>query len=387
MKSAAWEINWRGWQSWLWLFAVFTAFNLFETFRLVLSLVASGYNSADISRVLSPPVLGRELIETYCVAILVPAFWALAKRFHFRQVRWWVWIPANIGLLSIFVFIHQILFRISLWSFDQLVGSPLRINLFDSLTIWNLLAIVSIGAQFVLLLGAFYGIDAYLHSREHELVAATLSEQLAEARLKALQSQLHPHFLFNTLQSIAILFHLNPDAAEKMLIKLGDLLRVILDHDDHPVIELHQEVEFLKKYLEIQKIRFGDRFEVRWQLSEASLDLPVPNFILQPLVENSLRHGLGNTPANGVIEIGSDKRSGFLRLWVSDNGSGLSSSATSTGKGLCNIQDRLWTLYGNKATLRLEPLDTGGTIATIELPIAPIARSNFHSSHEEVIKI
>jgi sensor histidine kinase YesM len=386
MKGRAWEIDWRAWQIWFWLFAVFTTFKLFETFRLVLSLIASGYDSANISRVLSPAILGRDFIETYCVAILVPFFWAFAKRFHFRQIRWWEWIPVNVALVSIFVLFHQILFRISLWSFDQLVGSPLQINLFGSITMWNLLPIVSIGAQFVLILGAFYGIDAYLHWREHELVAAKLSEQLSEARLKALQTQLHPHFLFNTLQSIAILFHLNPDAAEKMLIKLGDLLRVILDQDDHPVIELHQEVEFLKKYLEIQEIRFGDRLEVRWQLSEATLDLEVPNFILQPLVENSLMHGLGKTPSKGVIEIGSDKASNHLRLWVSDNGGGLSSSASGRGKGLSNVQNRLTTLYGDKARFRLEPLAAGGTMASIELPFSTLRDGKRQPSLEEVIK-
>src|SRR5208337_4143696 len=168
--------------------------------------------------------------------------------------------------------------------------------------------------------------DYYRKYRERELRAIELEKLLAQAKLQALQMQLNPHFLFNSLHSISALMHKNVDAAERMIGRLGELLRAALDNTETQEVPLRQELQFLRRYLEIEQIRFGSRLRVEIRAAPETLEARVPNLILQPLVENAIRHGVEPHAQPGRIRLLARRQANELRLGVDDNGDGLPSS-------------------------------------------------------------
>jgi len=213
------------------------------------------------------------------------------------------------------------------------------------------------------------------HEREQELMIG----QLAQAQLMALRMQLHPHFLFNTLNTIAILIREHDTAiAERLVTQLGDVLRQVLRTSHANETSLREELAFLRTYLEIEQVRFGDRLAVHWRIDEELLEATVPVLLLQPLVENALRHGIARSEEGGVVEIGARQASGEMELWVHDTGSGSTDgdaerldSATrdsGSGLGLSNTRKRLEQLYPARARLTLEREAGGGARACVTLP-------------------
>src|SRR5215475_8317886 len=196
-----------------------------------------------------------------------------------------------------------------------------------------------------------YAYGYYRRYREGESRTLQLEAQLSRAELQALKMQLQPHFLFNTLHSISALMHKDPDAARKMIARLGDFLRLTLESSGLQEVSLQQEIEFLKCYLEIEQIRFQDRLQTRVNVPPEVLEAKVPNLILQPIVENAIRHGILSSSITGLVEIQAQPRDGKLRIQVRDNGPGLNSHRTSdnlfqAGVGLANTEARLERLYG-----------------------------------------
>src|SRR5215204_3719312 len=172
--------------------------------------------------------------------------------------------------------------------------------------------------------GVCYAIDYYGKYREREIIATQLEAQLAQAQLESLRMQLHPHFLFNTLNGIVGLVRDNKNqAAVSMLVGLSDLLRHALEHSTKQEVELREELNFVKLYLNIQEMRFSDRLKIEFDVDPATAKAMVPNLILQPLAENALRHGIGGSTATGLVGISSLAQDGHLRLTVYDNGAGL----------------------------------------------------------------
>jgi len=204
--------------------------------------------------------------------------------------------------------------------------------------------------------------------REQELAAAQLETQLVQAQLQALQMQLQPHFLFNTLHAISTLMHRDVDAAEKMLARLSDLLRLTLENGSTQTVMLKDELEFLKKYLEIEEIRFADRLTIRTAIAPDALDALVPNLILQPIVENAIRHGIAPRAQPGRVEITARRVDGKLRLEVQDDGPGLRPGNGREGLGLKNTRERLARLYQGAHRLELESPPEGGVRVTLEIP-------------------
>ena len=193
--------------------------------------------------------------------------------------------------------------------------------------------------------------------------------EIAEQRLIALTGQLQPHFLFNTLQSISTLIHRDPDAADEMLSKLSDLLRDLLRHRDSPLIRLEDELRYTRTYLEISKVRFADRLDFTIE-SDPSLDgVRVPLFILQPLVENALNHGIGSRAEGGKIAVRAGRADNRLRLDVTDDGGGLSTGERRDGVGLTNTRERLSASFGSDHRFSVEPDPRGGVNARIEIPL------------------
>jgi hypothetical protein len=219
-----------------------------------------------------------------------------------------------------------------------------------------------------------YGIQQYARIRDRELKASQLETQLAEARLTALKAQLQPHFLFNALHTIGTLVRTGKSAlAIRLVAGLGDLLRTMLTDAATQEVPLRRELAFLASYLEIERIRFSDRLEVVFQVDEATLDASVPHLILQPLVENAMRHGIAPQARGGRLIISARRMNGQLMLSVRDDGRGLSNGngsrgARRLGVGLNNIRDRLEHLFGPASSITVEAVPSGGVEARILIP-------------------
>lgn len=221
-----------------------------------------------------------------------------------------------------------------------------------------------------IIFGITQGLDYYLRYRAGELHAANLETRLVQAQLNTLRMQLHPHFLFNTLNSISVLMRKDIEAADRMLLQLSSLLRVTLAGHTAHEIKLRQELEILERYLEIEKIRFQDRLTVQMQIDPAALDALVPQLLFQPLVENAIRHGIAETETGGVIEIRAERRNGTVHLQVRDNGPGLKLTAGNftEGVGLSNSRSRLEYLYGSAGHFEVRNAEDGGVIVAATLP-------------------
>ncbi|HWA16674.1 MAG TPA: histidine kinase, partial [Gemmatimonadales bacterium] len=215
------------------------------------------------------------------------------------------------------------------------------------------------GLVVIALLHAWY---AYQRNREREVQTARLQNELAQARLGQLESQIEPHFLFNTLNAATSLMYSDPARADQMLGRLADLLRLMFRREeDGPEVPLSRELEWLGWYLEIMQLRFGERLTVRQEIDPAVLAVPVPRLILQPLVENALTHVVAKRAGPATIAISARSEAGQLRLTVTDDGPGVSDTAATlrNGVGLSNTAERLRVLHANQARLELLNLTPG----------------------------
>jgi two-component sensor histidine kinase len=226
---------------------------------------------------------------------------------------------------------------------------------------------------FALLLGVAYAMVYYRRYRERERAAERLSAGLATARLQALKMQLQPHFLFNTLNAISALIPADAQPARRMVAQLGDLLRISLDHEETQEVTLRDELTFLEPYLEIEKARLGDRLTVEMNIDPETLSARVPHLILQPLVENAVRHGIAPRVEPGKVTISAKKgASDSLELEIRDDGLGIERSNHASerkGVGLSNIQSRLEQLYGDAQRFELDAHPQGGAVVRIRLPL------------------
>jgi two-component system, LytTR family, sensor kinase len=202
----------------------------------------------------------------------------------------------------------------------------------------------------------------YRESRAREIRSAHLETRLVEAQMAALQQQLHPHFLFNTLHAISALMHKDVDAADRTLIQLSDLLRLTLEHLGHQEVPLQAELSALSKYIQIEQTRFGDRLQVRFDVQPEALDVSVPSLVLQPLVENAIKHGVGRRAGPGHILISARRDTDKLLLEVRDDGVGLSEDALTAlqkGIGVSTTRARLQHLFGADFRFELHRLQQG----------------------------
>jgi two-component sensor histidine kinase len=224
------------------------------------------------------------------------------------------------------------------------------------------------GFAYIALIGLAHAGVFHRRYREREQQATLLTSRLNEARLHALQAQLQPHFLFNTLNGIATLLRRDPAKAEDMLLSLSELLRVALNSSQRQEIPLREEMDFLGRYLAIQKMRFGDRIEVTEAIEPAAMDCLVPALLLQPLVENAIRHGIEPSGEPGRLRITGSRDGEWLRLSVEDNGVGLTPGKSGNGVGLANVRERLATLHGTAYEFELVERPEGGVTVKIRLP-------------------
>jgi two-component system LytT family sensor kinase len=215
----------------------------------------------------------------------------------------------------------------------------------------------------------------YRAFRGRELRAARLEARLSQARLTALRSQLQPHFLFNTLHSVSALMEQDPAAARRMIADLQALLRLSLDRSHEQEVPLRREMDILEQYVNIQRTRFPDRLATEWRIADEARDALVPRLLLQPLVENAIRHGVGPRRRAGRVEVTAAREDGALVLAVRDDGVGLGAAGRPAreGIGLGNTRARLAALYGGAGTLRVGPTPGGGTTVEVRIPFRPAA--------------
>jgi LytS/YehU family sensor histidine kinase len=237
------------------------------------------------------------------------------------------------------------------------------------------------------ILGVGHAIQNYRKFRDRELQASKLKAQLVQAQLDVLKMQLHPHFLFNTLHAISALVHQDVELADRMIARLGDLLRSTLENRNMHEVSVREELEYIQPYLEIEQARIGSRLQVRMEVEPGIMDAWVPNMILQPLVENAIRHGVAPRPETGCVAIRVRRDAKTLRLEVQDDGPGLPDEQASPfkeGLGLANTRARLLQLYGEGHRFELANGGGRGLVVRIELPYRETAGASWaEDGHED----
>jgi LytS/YehU family sensor histidine kinase len=233
--------------------------------------------------------------------------------------------------------------------------------------------LLSCAVLYAAILALNYVLDSRARLAVREAEAARLNEQLVTAQLHALRQQIEPHFLFNTLNSVVGLVREgHNDSAVVMIAELSDLLRRMLDDSRRQHVPLQEEMEFARKYLDIQKVRFTDRLQICVDVPGELDRAQVPSLILQPMVENAIKHGIAKSAQGGTILIAASHRNGMLTLSVANDGPSLPANwdATRLGIGISNVRARLQTLYGDACDIRLRNRDAGGVEVSVSLPLA-----------------
>ena len=304
--------------------------------------------------------------------MLSPLIFKLAKRFELRAHfprNLLIHIAASIGLSLVVLSAAAPL----VWflGYPNLVRNPTLFDLYrnSAFSIYYLHQGLTI---YWTTLVVAHALHYYRGLREGETRAGQLAAQLAQAQLQALKMQIHPHFLFNTLNSIAALLHQDVEAADRMIARLGDFLRLTLKRSESQTIDFSQELEFLECYLAIEHIRFQDRLSIQMEVEQEALDIKVPNLILQPIVENAIRHGIARQTIPGRITVRAFKNNGRLTMEVEVNGPGLTLNPNETasgGIGLSNTRARLKQFYGDDYKLEIKNSATRGVKVTLEIPV------------------
>jgi sensor histidine kinase YesM len=318
--------------------------------------------------------LAMAFSESAVWALITPLIFRLSRNFvadrRNRLVRLALLFVAGIAV-SVFVDVALDLFRFRVMGFTTRNGRPF--NVFASVThLWFLHEIVVYCGIVAAGLARDYALR--YRSRQAETArleseAAQLRAQLAEARLSALRNQMDPHFLFNTLNAVSALVERDPRGVRRMIARLSELLRHSLEGAGEPEVTLREELEFADRYLEIMRIRFQGSLEVETRVADEAMDALVPNLVLQPLVENAVKHGVGKMRGGGRIEIAAWVEDGHVELCVRDNGPGMRDASPREGVGLRNTRERLAQLYGDAGSLTLRPADGGaGVEARVTLP-------------------
>ncbi len=343
LKRNAIDRPWVRWGLW---FGVWTTIAVAFAVQLHLNAARRG--------IITPwyEVLLLTVSDWYLWALLsLPIAW-LARRYPFEELGW-IYSAALHGPASVlFAMVHMLLRAV--------------ISGFTEFGRVDPISLVFIYWLVICMTQAF---DYYENNVVRALRTAELEKRLAQAQLQALQMQLNPHFLFNTLHAISSLMHKDVEAADRMIAQLGDLLRYTLESTDTQEVPLKQELDFLERYLEIEQARFGDRLTVRMNIAPDTLTARVPNLILQPLVENAIHHGVEPHAKPGEIELHTWRENGSLHLEVTDNGSGLQGAKSSgTGIGLSNTRARLQQLYGVDQHLDFQNGTKGGLLVRVTIP-------------------
>ncbi len=313
----------------------------------------------------------------YSWALLSPLIVLFARRFRFEQRNWWRLLPAHFIAALVFLLLHTAIHVIFVKIADPAWVPPSG----DFLVAILRLTIIRWAADlpmYCFLLSSIYVVDFYRHFQAEKLKSSELKAALATSQLNALKMQIHPHFLFNTLNSISALMHEDVKAADKMVARLGDFLRMTLENSGEREVSLKQEMDFVGRYLEIESVRFQDRLVVKMNIDPETLAARVPNLILQPIVENAIKHGISRQTNVGSLIISSKRHGDRLQIRVEDSGPGLQPSngngkgSKTGGIGFANTRARLAHLYAENYRFEIKNAVPHGVIVTLEIPFESI---------------
>ena len=319
-------------------------------------------------------------LDWYIWGLLFPLIWWVSRRFPFERKKLLSRIPIHLacGLFVSLIFVVLMLVKNSIvmgvgrgkFSFEILQGLPGYLLGGIELFLLPYFAIVAF----------IHAVSYYNKYRERQLKTTRLEAQLALAHLEVLKMQLQPHFLFNTLNAISALMHRDVDAADRMISLLSDLLRFSLEKDNRHQVSLESELEFLNRYLAIEKIRFRDRLKIDQDVDEECMVAQVPRLILQPLVENAIKHGIAMRSAAGRISIRARRRGDRLDVRVTDDGPGLTGTELRDGVGLANTRARLEQIYGSDHHFALRNGHVAGVEVHLEVPFEDQPRIEIESA-------
>jgi two-component system, LytTR family, sensor kinase len=368
----------RPWLIWLMSFGLWTLIAVISALSMYGVQRASGRPTTLANELILP------LVQNSIIAFLSPFAFNFAKRYPMQRENWvrhsFLHLIAGVVFAVSYVLIRSVVYPVwdadvrgyawALWNSQSHIWR-FKWAIYERLFFYNA-ADVILSAYLPVVLIAFV-ISYYQRFRERELRATQLEAQLAKAHLQALKSQLQPHFLFNTMHSISTLMHTDVAAADKMMTRLSDLLRLGLENTAVQITTLSRELEFLDGYLAIEKVRFGDRLRVVMNITPDTLDAQVPHLILQPLVENAVRHGVSKR-AHGEIHIAATHDNRYLYLRVRDDGPGLNEHPPKRGLGLGATQERLQTLYGADQSIELRHTSEGGVEVSVRIPFSTQSR-------------
>jgi two-component system LytT family sensor kinase len=326
-------------------------------------------------------VLGLQSSIVFTYAPLTPVVFAFASRYQVRRSNW---AKQSLMLLAgglVFTVAHVALRSVTPYAFwdpgvkhwvsavwDSQVHT-FRIRWYAYRTLFLSSVVDDVVTTYFPIVLIAHVVSYYQRIRERELRTSQLQEQLVKARLQALKSQLQPHFLFNTLNSISALMLIDVKAADRMITRLGDLLRIGLETAGTQMTTLSRELEFVNCYIEIEKVRFEERLKLTIDVAPETLDASVPHLLLQPLVDNAIKHGISRRVAGGEIRISATTDDTDLHLEVRDNGPGFGLSYPSSGVGLRITRERLETIYGQQQSMDLLNLPEGGALARVSIPL------------------
>ena len=350
---------------WVGIWAVWTLFGFFFASQFALQ------NQLSRNPVAFWRILFWQMVSGYVWFALSPLILTLARKFPFEVGRWKNSLPVHLVASLIIALFQQAIDTFVLTK----LGYPPNRQFPSFLEAYQFFVYINLHLSILIYWGVVGIKSAYSYYqkyRERELQTSQLEARLATSRLQVLKMQLHPHFLFNTLNAISELVYKDPESAEQMIGDLSDLLRMSFEKLEVQEISLKQELEFLQKYLEIEQMRFQERLKIEMQIAPETLSASVPNMILQPLVENAIKHGLAPRRSGGKIQIAAERSNGHLRLSVCDDGIGVPFNDVehlSEGVGLSNTRKRLRHLYGEQHQFDLETtMKTGGLKVNLTIP-------------------
>jgi signal transduction histidine kinase len=322
-----------------------------------------------------PLLLQLNLNYWYGWALITPAILGLARRFPLERRALMRHVPVHIAGVLGATLAHALLVTlgraaIGAWRGepDMMLASEFQRMFFLNFD-WEMMTYWAI-------VGLSHALRYQYEAQDRALRASRLETRLIEAQLQTLQRQLQPHFLFNTLNSISTLMHRNVDGADAMLARLGDLLRQSFEHVGVQEVALSQELDFLRKYVDIERARFEERLSVTFDIPPDTLDCLVPNLLLQPLVENAIRHGVGPRVGGGHVLVRAGRAGKDLEIEVRDDGVGVPPgrlSALEQGVGLTNTRSRLAHMYGPRHRFGISRPPGGGLSVQIRIPIDEVA--------------
>jgi len=334
----------------------------------ILSAFTSYMNARVVGRVVDWRIILFSCSLWLTFGALTPVIYFLARHFPLSRAALGRTVVAHLSGALVLCFAWTTL---SVLLAVLLIRSPTREPFLRYYASWILTNLPWSVFLYFSVLGSTFAFSYYREAREREAQQARLAAQLAEAKLGALRMQLNPHFLFNSLNAITVLVRdQKTNEAARMLELLSGILRQVLKSDNRQEVTLDKELQFTERYLAIEQVRFSDRLQVRWSIDPAIRETLVPEFILQPLVENAIRHGVARRAEAGLIEVTAAQSGGNLMLSVQDDGPGYYPTSNA-GVGLANTRARLETLFGAGAGLEARNVDEGGTLVTATFPLRP----------------